>query len=351
MNIAGLLQMISAVVWVVVVVVAVFILTRAAREHPIRRGGLIIVISVVVGVLLSALSAGIVFINPEERGIVISALAPSGYRTEVLQPGLRWVIPFFESVTTYPISKQTYTMSIAPSEGDIAGDDSIAARTADGQQIYVDASVIFSANPADIVSIHINWKGTYDENLVRPLTRGVIRDAVSQFGVEEINSSKRAELSEEIRSTLEAKLAANGVILHEFILRNITYSDEYAASVEQKQIAEQKSQEAKFVVETKKQEAEQARQIAQGQADAAVIASKGAAEARLIEAQAEAQALKLIADQVRDNPAVLNYLYINKLSPAIKAMLVPSQSGFIMSLPESYTDNTLDTTVVPTVTP
>ena len=77
------------------------------------------------------------------------------------------------------------------------------------------------------------------------------------------------------------KLSENGLILVDFVLRNITFSPEYAASVEQKQIAEQLAQQARFVVEQRKQEAEQARQVAQGQADAAVIASKGDAKRAL----------------------------------------------------------------------
>ena len=71
------------------------------------------------------------------------------------------------------------------------------------------------------------------------------------------------------------KLADNGLLLVDFVLRNVTFSPEYAASVEQKQIAEQQAQQAKFVVESKKQEAEQARQTAQGAADAVVIRAKG----------------------------------------------------------------------------
>ncbi len=34
-------------------------------------------------------------------------------------------------------------MSIAQLEGELQGDDSIAARTADGQEVYIDASIIF----------------------------------------------------------------------------------------------------------------------------------------------------------------------------------------------------------------
>ena len=140
--------------------------------------------------VLSTVSAGLVFIQPEERGVVISALQPTGYRVEPLQPGLRWIIPFFESVVIYPISRQTYTMSIAPNEGQVQGDDSIAARTADGQEIFVDASVIYSIDPTKVVQLHIDWQDRYTDELVRPLARGVIRDVVSQYKVEEVVSSK-----------------------------------------------------------------------------------------------------------------------------------------------------------------
>jgi hypothetical protein len=35
---------------------------------------------VVVAIVLTTASAGMVFIQPEERGVVISAVAPGGYR-------------------------------------------------------------------------------------------------------------------------------------------------------------------------------------------------------------------------------------------------------------------------------
>ncbi|MEJ5223806.1 MAG: hypothetical protein WHV44_05065, partial [Anaerolineales bacterium] len=130
-----------------------------------------------------------------------------------------------------------------------------------------------------------------------------------------------------------AKLNENGLVLADFVLRNITFSEEYANSVEQKQIAEQQAQQARFVVEQKRQEAEQARQTAQGQADAAVIAAKGAAEARIIQAQAEAEALRLISAALKENPDLLTYQYINKLSPNIQVMLLPSDSPFLFPLP------------------
>src|SRR6185436_7117856 len=130
-------------------------------------------------------------------------------------------------------------------------------------------------------------------------------------------------------------LANNNLLLIDFVLRDIHFSEEYALAVEQKQIAEQQAQQARLTVEQKKQEAEQARQVAQGQADAAVIAAQGAAQARIIEAEAEAQALHLIADALKGNPQLLQYQYILKLSPGVQTIFIPTDNQFILPLPGS----------------
>jgi regulator of protease activity HflC (stomatin/prohibitin superfamily) len=288
---------------------------------------------IALAVLMTVVSAGLVFVQPEERGVVISALDPKGYRAEALQPGLRWVVPFFENVVTYPISRQTYTMSIAPLEGSIQGDDSVTARTADGQELFIDASVIFAIDPDKVIDVHIDWKNRYIDELVRPQARGIIRDATSQYGVEELVTSQRDEFKESMQSALASKMAENGLMLVDFVLRNITFSPEYAASVEQKQVAEQQAQQAALVVEQRKQEAEQARQTAQGQADAAVIAAEGRAAARLLEADAEARALELIAAALAGNPDLITYSYVQKLAPGIQVMLVPNDNPFLLPLP------------------
>ena len=135
----------------------------------------------------------------------------------------------------------------------------------------------------------------------------------------------------------------------DFLLRDIHFSDEYAAAVEQKQIAEQQAQQAKLVVEQKKQEAEQARQVAQGSADAAVIASKGAAEARLIQAQAEAKANELLAASL--TPALVQYQYILRLAPGVQTIFIPSGNQFILPLPGEAGTTTTTQPTTPPVTP
>jgi len=235
----------------------------------------------------------------------------------------------------YPISRQTYTMSISANEGQIQGDDSITARTADGQEIFVDASVIYQINPDKVVNLHILWQDRYSDELVRAQSRGIIRDAVSQFGVEDVVTDKRFELVEYVNNQLKSKFEDNGLTLVDFVLRNITFSPEYAASVEQKQVSEQEAKQAAFVVEQKKQEAQQVIETARGDAEAAVIAAEGRAKARMLEARAEADALKLIEEAIANNPELLTYQYITKLAPTIDTMLLPSESPFVFQLPES----------------
>lgn len=334
MRITDLITVLSVILWLAVLGIVILSSVQAARGQKIKNARMITVILAVSALLTTVLSAGLVFVEPEERGVVISALAPKGYREEALQPGLRWVMPFVERVELYPISRQAYTMSIATNEGAIQGDDSITARTSDGQEIFVDASVIYQIDPEKVVDVHILWQDRYAD-LVRAQARGIIRDAVSQFGVEDVVTDKRFELVDFINKNMTAKLDENGLILVDFVLRNITFSDEYAASVEQKQIAEQLAKQAAFVVEQRKQEAQQAVETSKGAAEAAVIAAEGNAKARMIEAQAEADALKLIQEAIANNPELLTYQYITKLAPNINTMLLPSESPFVFQLPQN----------------
>jgi len=222
-------------------------------------------------------------------------------------------------------------MSAASAEGQVKGDDSIRARTKDGQEVFIDASIIYAIDPNQVIALHINWQNRYEDQVVRPAARNAIRDAVSQYGVEEIVSTKRAEMEGLIAESITKKLAQNDLVMVDFLLRDIHFSEEYAAAVEQKQIAEQQAQQARLVVEQRKQEAEQARQVAQGTADAAVISAKGAAEARLIQAEAEAKANERLAKSL--TPELVQYQYILKLSPGVQTIFVPSGNQFILPLP------------------
>jgi regulator of protease activity HflC (stomatin/prohibitin superfamily) len=347
MNIADVVRSLAGFAWIAAIGIGVMMLIRVSRNQTAKGLGSLTVFVLIAALLLTVLGAGLVFVEPDQRGVVIT-VGKGGILPNALEPGIHWILPFVQRVELYSIARSTYTMATSTAEGQVQGDDSIEARTKDGQQVYIDASLIYAVEPSKLVNLHITWKHAYQDNVVRPVSRAAIRDAVSQFGVEEIVSTKRAELEQMISESIQQGLELNNLKMIDFLLRNIRFSDEYAAAVEQKQIAEQQAQQAKFVVEQKKQEAEQARQIAQGQADAAVISAKGAAEARVIQAEAEAKANQLLSASL--SPELLQYQYILKLAPGVQTIFVPSGNQFILPLPGS-SETTPATTPVPTTTP
>ncbi|HLF73020.1 MAG TPA: prohibitin family protein [Anaerolineales bacterium] len=343
MNIVDVIRSLAGFAWLAAVGLGVLALVRAGRNQSAKGIGSTVVILLVVAAILTTLGAGLVFVEASERGVVRTIRA-GGVRSDPLGPGLHWIVPVVEQVVTYSISNQSYTMSGVVLEGQVQGDDSIRARTKDGQEVILDASVIYQIDPNKVVQLHIVWQNRYQDGIVRPEARGIIRDAVSQYGVEEVVSSKRVEMVQIITDELSTTLAQNNLVLLDFVLRDIHFSEGYAAAVEQKQIAEQLAQQAALTVEQKKQEAEQARQVAQGQADAAVIAAQGAAEARLIQAEAEAKANELIAASLENNPELLQYQYILKLAPGVQTIFIPSGNQFILPLPNTATPTPATTT-------
>lgn len=346
MNVTLVLKGIAMLSWLGLIGAIVYAVAQAARGA--KTGVPIVIVVLIVTLALNIFSAGLVFIEPDRLGVVVSAMpGQEGVRNDALKPGLHWIVPYFENVTTYSISNDTYTMSIASQEGQLVGDDSVESRTADGQIVRIDASVIFKINPDRVVdAIHIEWqRGQYVDLLVRPQARGVIRDAVAQYAVEAVYSTHREEMTQKMEDELGRIFAENGLILVDFVLRNIAFSAEYSVVIESKQIAEQRVLEEVYVVQQREQQALQAIALAEGEAQAEVKRAEGAAaalllradaeaKARLIKAQAEAQALLLLGQAIAQNPDVLLLEYIQRLASNISVMLLPSDNPFLLQLPE-----------------
>jgi regulator of protease activity HflC (stomatin/prohibitin superfamily) len=307
--------------WLLFSVYAIYSFITALRRYGLRLAVLqlfsfrvLVPLLLVVG--LSLLSAALIFVPPEQSAVIVSLVSPTGVRPQPMRAGLHWIFPFLEYEARYPIYWQTYTMSHIPTEGAVLGDDSIRARTSDGQEVLLSTSVIFRLDFEQLVSIHIDWQDRYIEDLVRPVIRGVVRSQVSQFTVREVNSNERQDLEIALARLLRSQFIDKGLIMDQFLLRDIDFAQEYAASIEQKQVALEGEQQ-------KIHEAQQVRNLAQGQADAVRI-----------QAEAQAKAVEMVADALKLNPDVLTYRYIDKLSPNIRVMLVPSGTPLILPAPD-----------------
>jgi len=291
---------------------------------------------------LTVVRAALVFIYPEQVGVVVSILSPGGIRSAPLGGGVHWIVPLAERVVIYPIYHQALTMSGDPAENQVLRDDTVRARTADEQVVTMDITVIFRVDPDHVVKLHIDWQDRYVRDLIRPAVRSALRDGVSQYTVNEVNSYKRAVFVEEFETTLQQRAVGSGLIIESAYVRNIGFSDEYADSVEQKQMAHQgmtrAEYEAKQIENLSRGQAEKIKILATAEAAAIVIEAKAAAEARVLKANAEATALRLVGEALDRREDLLTFRYIEKLSPNIKAMLLPSETPLILPLPQLDTE-------------
>jgi regulator of protease activity HflC (stomatin/prohibitin superfamily) len=338
-----LLNFVSITAWILFAALVFFTIIRAFQYGGLQEGIRSlghpwIIITFLVVLSISLLSASLVFIEPQETGVVISLVSPDGYRQQPLRSGLHWIIPLAERVVQYPIYWQNFTMSSDPLEGNKVGNDSIAARTSDGQSVYVDSSIIYRLDPNEVIRVHIDLQDRYIEDFIRPLLRGTIRTEVSQFTAEEVNSSKRKDLEKSLEDQIRQALSDKGFVLDRFLLRNIAFSTQYASAIEQKQIAEQERTQKEYQAEQMRKLAEgerdKTRLEAQGRADATVLEGEAAAKVILLKAQAQAEALRLINEILSKNRDLLTYQYVDKIAPGIKVMLVPNNNPFILPIPD-----------------
>jgi len=370
LNLDQLINIIAKTAWVVFTIygVSVFIqsLFREGWQIAILRVlSARVLFPLMVPIALSLLAASLVFLPPNEVAVLISFITPGGVRPQPLRAGLHFIVPILEQEVIYPVAWQTYTMSGTPNEGAKTGDDSIRARTSDGQEIRIDLSIIFRVNYEQVVTLHGDWQNRYIEDFIRPVIRGLVRTQVSQFKVKEVNSSARKDLETTLERLLTAELGAKGLIVDQLLLRDITFTNEYAAAIEQKQVALEDEERAIH-------EAEGMRNLAEGQRDQLMLVAAGEAEASKlkitaqaeaeaeairVKAQAQTEALQLIAVALAQNPNLITYEYVQKLAPNIQAMLVPNNAPLILPLPDlmSATNrtpltSTLATTVAPTLT-
>jgi regulator of protease activity HflC (stomatin/prohibitin superfamily) len=176
-----------------------------------------IALNIFLLILVSLVRSAYVPILPDERGIVISAFEPKGYRSAPLEPGLHWILPFVEFPQVYSVAPQTYIMASSSNQGD----DSIRVQTRDGQNFAISVAVTYSIDLAKVVKLHVTWQNRYEENVVRPVVRGLVREIASEYKSLEIMRPARKDLEQTITEQLDPKFSENDLILIHFEITDV----------------------------------------------------------------------------------------------------------------------------------
>ncbi len=284
------------------------IVVSASQGRPVRGGISLAAIGLAAGIIFSIISQGILIVEPNQVAVVFNTL--NGDLSDPQGPGTHIVIPVLQAATIYPIEQIQYTMSGTSGEGAVQGNDAVRGRTLDGQEVNLDISVLFGIDPAKVNTVHVRWQNRYESDFVRPTVRGLARDVISRFRAEDIFGEQRSAVEQDLQDALGERMAQEGFILTDLLIRDVTFSQAFTDSIERKQIAEQQAQEAAFRVQEEQQKAEQARVNAQGERDATITRAQGEAQSIVLRAQAQAEALRLVSEQIAANPSLIQYQYI-----------------------------------------
>jgi regulator of protease activity HflC (stomatin/prohibitin superfamily) len=222
--------------------------------------------------------------------------------------GLTVLVPFMQSATMYDVRTATYTMSRTANEGQVQGDDSVPALTSDGQRVDLDVSILFHPDPNHIAELHRLIGPDYEAKIVRPAGRSVARTAVAKYTVIDVYGAKRTALQEEIASDLKALFEKSFIILDSLLVRNVDFTPEFKQAIEQKQIAQQDAERKKYELEKEKIEKER----------------------KVIEAEGDAEAIRLRGEALSRNPALIQYEYVQKITPGVQTIITDGRS--ILSL-------------------
>ncbi len=261
----------------------------------------------VILLLLFFLIKSYVIVEPGERALIFNKI--TGELRVSDREGLYFLIPFIESVTIYDTKLQTYNLSKLSIEGEIRGEDSLQALTSEGQSISLDLSVRFRLNSEKLAEFHRTIGKAYLQNIVKPQVRSEARLAVSSFSLMELYTTKREALQKLIEERLKNIFPRYNIILDSVIVRDLRVSEKFEKILEEKQIAQQEAERMKHVLE--KEEKEKQRKIIEAEGDAEAIRIKGQALAR--------------------NPALIQYEYVQKISPNVQAIITDGRSIFSLT--------------------
>jgi regulator of protease activity HflC (stomatin/prohibitin superfamily) len=343
MGLSNLLGFIALAGWIMLLAGAAIAIGNMARNQPARGGVGLALFGLIVGVIFFFASSGLVEVGPTQVAVIYQRIGGDSSQNSLwptpLRSGVHIIAPIINEPIYYSIETRNYTMSARSREGAVQGDDAIEARTSDGQIVKVDAAALYGIDPALANLVHVKWQNRFDNEFVRPQVRSVVRQVIANYSVNDIYTntgliptasatvaeSKLPEIQAKIEDTLAPLFKDNGLVLQSMLLREITFSEEYINAIEARQVAEQQAQQAK-------QEAERKRTIAQGDADAAVTTAKGKAEATIIQAEAEAKALELVSQQLKANPLLVQWRYIERLAGNITLALIPSNSPYLFDI-------------------
>ena len=218
-----------------------------------------------------------------------------------LLPGLHWIIPAVDNITVFDGRVQAYNF------------EDIESVTRDLQSVQLSGLINFRIDSAkaDRILQEVGQPSDYAQKVFLRPSNTALKEITPEYDAFNV-ISKRDEIGQRTLANLIDRMAEFNIIVERVSVENIRLNEQFLASVEAKQIAEQDLARANF------------------EADRDVRLAEGARDARVTRAAGEAQANDLINASLSEQ--LLQWTYIQRLADNVQLMLVPSDQGLIFDL-------------------
>jgi regulator of protease activity HflC (stomatin/prohibitin superfamily) len=140
--------------------------------------------------------------------------------------------------------------------------------SSNGLEIYIDVSAWFKPVKSKLPYLHKIIGNDYENQIVVPAVRAAARSVIGRYTPEEIYSSKRDAIQDEMYAETKKILDSKYVFLDRMLIRSIVLPQKLKDAIESKLKQEQLALEYEFKLERAKKEAERQKIAAEGEAAA-----------------------------------------------------------------------------------
>jgi regulator of protease activity HflC (stomatin/prohibitin superfamily) len=241
------------------------------------------------------LALGIVIVPSGMAGVRVSQ--SSGTLPGTLYPGAHFLVPLAENVVLFDTRDQLFTTGALENAGNTGSgkgtkSEPLNVQAKEGLTLGLSITVRYRLDPKHLDYIQSNLPQPVEKEIVPAVVASAWRELVPNYTVRDVFAAKREEVRKRASDVITQKLAADGIIVKEVMLRDIQLPPEYAKGLESLLLKEQESdrmgvqtdiQQKQVRISELEAEATKAQQVKQ---------AEGEARVHVLQAQSEADAMQ-----------------------------------------------------------
>jgi len=243
------------------------------------------------------ISAGIVIVPSGMAGVRVSQT--KGTLAGTLYPGVHFVVPLVERVELFNTRDQLFTTGVTEdslpkgaAKGEPSNGQTLHVQAKEGLTLGLAITVRYQIDPKRLDYIEANLPQPLEKEIVPPVVATAWRELVPGYTVREVFSAKREEVRQRSAEMIRKRLAADGIVVKEVMLRDIELPQEYAKGLESLLLKEQENDRMGVETEIHQKQVKIAEADAEATKVQEVKQAEGQAEVKVLQAKSESDAMQ-----------------------------------------------------------